>query len=76
MILTEVSTHEPEHRLTTIMKYLKRKIVPKGETKTIIPFTRQQLADMTGLRVETVIRTIKKMEQSGKLTLENHKIKF
>ncbi|HEU5290478.1 MAG TPA: Crp/Fnr family transcriptional regulator [Cyclobacteriaceae bacterium] len=76
MILTEVSTHEPEHRLTTIMKYLKMKIAQKGEGKAIIPFTRQQLADMTGLRVETVIRTIKKMEQGGKLTLENHKIKF
>jgi CRP/FNR family cyclic AMP-dependent transcriptional regulator len=76
MILTEVSAHEPEHRLTTIMKYLKLKMMPKGETKTIIPFTRQQLADMTGLRVETVIRTIKKMEQSGKLSLENHKIKY
>lgn len=76
MILTEVSAHQPEHRLTTIMKYLKRKIVQNGDGKTIIPFTRQQLADMTGLRVETVIRTIKKMEQSGKLKLEKHKIKF
>ena len=76
MILTEVSAHEPEHRLTTIMKYLKLKMAQKGESKTVIPFTRQQLADMTGLRVETVIRTIKKMEQSGKLKLENHKIKF
>lgn len=74
MILTEVSTHEPEHRLATIMKYLKRKMTQKGESKTVIPFTRQQLADMTGLRVETVIRTIKKMEQSGKLKLEKHKI--
>lgn len=76
MILTEVSAHEPEHRLTTIMKYLKLKMAQKGETKTTIPFTRQQLADMTGLRVETVIRTIKKMEQGGKLSLEKHKIKF
>lgn len=74
MILTEVSAHEPEHRLTTIMKYLKLKVAPKGENKTVIPFTRQQLADMTGLRVETVIRTIKKMEQNGKLKLEKHKI--
>lgn len=76
MILTEVSAHEPEHRLTTIMKYLKLKMAPNAEGKAIIPFTRQQLADMTGLRVETVIRTVKKMEQSGKLTLEKHKIKF
>jgi CRP-like cAMP-binding protein len=76
MILTEVSAHEPEHRLATVMKYWKLKTPQKGEGETLIPFTRQQLADMTGLRVETVIRTIKKMEQSGKLTLENHKIKY
>jgi CRP/FNR family cyclic AMP-dependent transcriptional regulator len=76
MILTEVSAHEPEHRLTTIMKYLKLKMAQKGTGKTIIPFTRQQLADMTGLRVETVIRTIKKMEQAGKLKLEKHKIVY
>lgn len=76
MILTEVSAHEPEHRLATIMKYLKLKMAPHAEGKAIIPFTRQQLADMTGLRVETVIRTIKKMEQGGKLTLEKHKIKY
>ncbi|MCD9616043.1 helix-turn-helix domain-containing protein [Chryseobacterium gleum] len=25
-----------------------------------VPFTRQQIADLTGMRVETVIRTIKK----------------
>ncbi|MFZ2906241.1 MAG: Crp/Fnr family transcriptional regulator [Cyclobacteriaceae bacterium] len=76
MILTEVSAHEPEHRLNTIMKYLKLKMATQGSGKTVIPFTRQQLADMTGLRVETVIRTIKKMEQAGKLKLEKHKILF
>jgi CRP-like cAMP-binding protein len=42
----------------------------------IVPFTRQQLADMTGLRVETVIRTIKMMEKNGKLFLDGHKVKF
>lgn len=74
MILTEISAHTPEHRLVTIMNYLKSKMNLKE--KAIIPYTRQQLADMTGLRVETVIRTIKKMEQNGKLTLERRKIKF
>lgn len=77
MILTEISSHTPEHRLTTILKYLKSKIQPAANgTPIIIPYTRQQLADMTSLRVETVIRTIKKMEQSGKLKLEGHKILF
>jgi CRP/FNR family transcriptional regulator, cyclic AMP receptor protein len=76
MILTEVSAHAPEHRLTTIMRYLKSKMETKEIGKTLIPYTRQQLADMTGLRVETVIRTVKKMEEKGKLTIEGGKIKF
>jgi CRP-like cAMP-binding protein len=76
MILTEISAHAPEHRLTTIMNYLKSKMSVKENGKTLIPYTRQQLADMTGLRVETVIRTVKKMEQKGKLTLDGRKIKF
>jgi CRP/FNR family transcriptional regulator, cyclic AMP receptor protein len=75
MILTEISSHDPEHRLTTIMKYFKAK-THKGPSKMIVPFTRQQLADMTGLRVETVIRTVKRMEKEGKLELDGHKIKF
>ena len=76
MVLTEISAHTPEHRLTTILNYLKSKMNAKGREKTIIPYTRQQLADMTGLRVETVIRAIKKMEQEGKLIIEARKIKF
>jgi CRP/FNR family cyclic AMP-dependent transcriptional regulator len=76
MILTEISAHTPEHRLITIMNYLKSRMNLNKNSKTLIPYTRQQLADMTGLRVETVIRTIKKMEQTGKLILEGRKIKF
>lgn len=77
MMLTEVSSYDPEHRLSTVLKYFRAKLTRKGSTdKITFPFTRQQLADMTGLRVETVIRTIKKMEKKGKLRLEGHKIKF
>ena len=74
MILTEISSHEPEHRLNTVLKYFKSKLNSKDKSNNVFPFTRQQLADMTGLRVETVIRTIKKMEKEGKLHLEGHKI--
>jgi CRP-like cAMP-binding protein len=77
MILTEVSSYDPEHRINTLLRYFKGKLSSGGDnTHVIIPFTRQQLADMTGLRVETVIRTVKKMEKDGKLRLEGHKIKF
>jgi CRP/FNR family cyclic AMP-dependent transcriptional regulator len=77
MILSEISSYEPEHRIVTLLNYFKQKNIKSGVTsKIIIPYTRQQLADMSGLRVETVIRTVKKMEKDGKLLLEGHKIKF
>lgn len=76
MVLSEISSHEPEHRILTLLKHFKSKNTPATNGKIIVPYTRQQLADMTGLRVETVIRTIKRMEKEKKLTLEGHKIKF
>lgn len=76
MILAEISSHTPEHRLTTILNYLKAKMNSNEAEKILIPYTRQQLGDMTGLRVETVIRTVKKMEQKGILILDGRKIKF
>ncbi len=76
MILTEISTRDPEHRIKTLLEYLKKKAHKKGDENEFFPFTRQQLADMTGLRVETVIRTVKKMEKEKKLTLIGHKIRY
>jgi CRP-like cAMP-binding protein len=77
MILTEVSSYDPEHRLMTLLTYFKSKLIKKVTAdKALVPFTRQQLADMTGLRVETVIRSIKKLERDNKLVLQGHKILF
>jgi len=39
-----------------------------------VELTRQQLADLTGLRVETVIRSIKKLEQKGELLIKDRKV--
>ncbi|WP_426473774.1 Crp/Fnr family transcriptional regulator [Chryseobacterium balustinum] len=41
-----------------------------------VPLTRQQLASITGLRIETVIRAVKKMESEKFLKIENRKIYF
>ncbi len=84
MVLSEISFYDPEHRILTLLKYLSEEADRSGrKTKSlgprvpyIIPFTRQQLADMSGLRVETVIRTVKKMEEEGKLKIVGHKIQF
>ena len=76
MVLSEISSHDPEHRILSLLKHYKSKNAPSPAAKIIIPYTRQQLADMSGLRVETVIRAVKKMEKEKKLVLEGHKIKF
>ncbi len=74
MMLAEIAVEEAEHRLATLIEYL-RGNDPAGATGAYrVPFTRQQLADMTGLRVETVVRSIKAMEQRGALEIEDGKI--
>lgn len=81
MVLSEISIYDPEHRIMSLLKYLKadagNQPTPtndQSEGAFVVPFTRQQLADMTGLRVETVIRTVKKMEDEGKVQLKGRKI--
>ncbi|MCU0321056.1 MAG: Crp/Fnr family transcriptional regulator [Chitinophagaceae bacterium] len=78
LVLSEISFYDPEHRLTTIFKYLKDSMLAKkGINNSIdieLPFTRQQLADMGGMRVETAIRTIKRMEEEGKVKIKDGKI--
>lgn len=70
MMLEELANEQAEHRLSTLIGYLFRDL-QKGESLDV---TRQALADMSGLRVETVIRTIKKMEDAGELTLFRGKV--
>lgn len=81
MVLSEISFYDPEHRITSLLNYLKADSADQGKRQDVVinevyvvPFTRQQLADMSGLRVETVIRTVKRMEEDGKLKLVGRKI--
>ena len=75
MMLTEIAVEEAEHRLSTLIEYFHRND-PAAQQESVwkVPFTRQQLADMTGLRVETVIRSIKGMEGKGALRIDDGKI--
>ncbi len=73
MILSEISFYDPEHRIMSLINYMKEKF-GHSNGKFTVPITRQQMADMSGLRVETVIRTVKTMEEQGKLQIVDHKI--
>lgn len=70
MMLEELANEQAEHRLSTLIHYLCADI-GKGE---VLKVTRQDLADRSGLRVETVIRTMKKMAHEGKLKLLHGKV--
>lgn len=69
MMLSEIAVEEAEHRLLTLIDYFRQAAGPVADSAYVVPFTRQQLADMTGLRVETVIRCVKSMEQKRLLRL-------
>ncbi|WP_291287286.1 Crp/Fnr family transcriptional regulator [Flavobacterium sp.] len=75
VMAAEMSTQEPEHR---VLKLIDHGIAyfnfKKNENGYLINFTRQQIGDLTGLRVETVIRTIKALEKKGLLKIINRKV--
>ena len=70
-MLSELAIEEAEHRILTILRHLAASAEHTGLPRVKIPFTRQQIADMSGLRVETVIRTIKTLEQKQILELDS-----
>ena len=72
MVLNEISGHPPEHRVLAIIDFLKNQYGDDNEHKILL--TRQQIADLTGLRVETVIRAVKSLESIGEIEIRNHKI--
>ena len=55
-------------------KYTRKK--NKGGAPELVPFTRQEIANFTGLRVETVIRALGKMHVEKKIEIKNHKIYY
>ncbi len=72
MMVKEVSVYPPEHRILTLLNYLKTE---SGTLDTFeIKLTRQQLSELTGLRVETVIKVVKKLEKMNKLQIKERKI--
>ena len=74
IMVSEISSQEPEHRILRIIDYLKQINKVDGKFNYRLDLTRQQLADLTGLRVETVIRATKSLEKKGEVQIRNRKI--
>lgn len=74
LISKEISSYGPLHRVSTLLKEYKKDQGVIDDELFKITLTRQQIADMTGLRVETVIRSIRLMHEKGQLKIEKGKV--
>ena len=75
IIATEISSHEPEHRILRFIDYLKNDVYNVPEKFAFkVDYTRQQLADLLGLRVETVIRVVKNLERKNEVQIIKRKV--
>ncbi len=70
-----IISENPESRIFALLtKYKKENTTMDGPV--LIRHTRQEIADFTGLRIETVIRTVRKMYREQKLIIRDRKIYF
>lgn len=73
-ILKELFKSEPEERISALIGYLKetKHNICQGCGK--VKLTRQQIANMTCLRVETVIRAMRNMYERGEINIRKGKV--
>lgn len=67
-----LNSHNPEEKILKLFNIIKG----DNNKKIQIEYTRQQIADLTGLRVETVIRTLSKLKEKHNVEIIKHKVYF
>ncbi|MBW8523745.1 Crp/Fnr family transcriptional regulator [Chryseobacterium chendengshani] len=74
VMMQKLSCYTAVERLNEVLQMMKQDQLNKSPYTYEIPMTRQQLASLTGLCVETTIRAIKRMEREKILRIKNRKI--
>ena len=74
LLLKSIAYHSPETRVAALLTYLKKEKKHFCDKCHQVKLTRQQIADMTGLRVETVIRVMRIMHDRGEIRIEKGKV--
>lgn len=74
LLLRELAGQTPEHSINSLLNYLKQNKKNICSKCNKVNLTRQQIANMTGLRVETVIRTIRLLHDKGQLIIARGKV--
>lgn len=73
-LVKEVAYHDPEKIIKGLINYLLKDKRNICQQCNLLKLTRQQIADMTGLRVETVIRAMRQMHERGDVKIEKGKV--
>jgi CRP-like cAMP-binding protein len=76
LLLKSIAYHAPEVRISALLNYLKKENRNFCTNCNQLKLTRQQIADMTGLRVETVIRSMRMMHDKGDIVIEKGKVYY
>ncbi len=74
VMLQNNALRNPASKLLALLCYFKSSASDRTPFSLKVHFTRQQLASLTGLSVETVIRTIKQLEKQGHLQIKDSKV--
>ncbi|MDQ0065232.1 Crp/Fnr family transcriptional regulator [Chryseobacterium lathyri] len=69
-----IAEKQPVSKIKGLLDYYKELNGIKLGNVFQVPLTRQEIANMIGLRVETVVRIVKKMEQKHMLEIKERKI--
>lgn len=70
---SDIINQNPGFRIIAFFKSRKK---PDDKNRELVPYTRQEIANFTGLRVETVIRALAKLNAEQKIEIKNHKVYF
>lgn len=74
LTIKTLATYNPENRISALLQYFKTNHRHTCPNSNRVNLTRQQIADMTGLRVETVIRAMRHLHDKGELVIEKGKV--
>lgn len=75
-MLKKMAEHNPQNIVETLLEYLAGQKSHICSICNQVQLTRKQIAQMTGLRVETVIRVIRNLNAKGVLRIHKHKVYF
>ncbi len=76
LLSKDLAGNKPSDKICSLLSYFKSHKKYFCNKCNLVQLTRQQIADMTGLRVETVIRSIRHLEVAGRLQIQKGKVYY